>query len=58
MVDELLCELIAEMGITRETFYSACEKSSNHPVHHRIVAQILSVEDFSAFKRMMIKKNQ
>jgi len=58
MVDDLLCELIAEMAITREGFYSACEKSSNNPAHHRVVQQILSVEDFASFKRMMIKKNQ
>jgi hypothetical protein len=45
------------MGIDRDIFYSACEKSKSNPVHHRIVQQILSVDDFIAFKRMMIKKN-
>ena len=45
------------MDITREMFFSALETSSNHPVHHRITQQILSVDDFMSFKRMMIKKN-
>lgn len=27
IVDELLCELVAEMGITREQFTAACETS-------------------------------
>ena len=57
LVDELLCELIAEMGIDRDTFYNACKESNNNPTHHRVVQQILSVDDFMAFKRMMIRKN-
>lgn len=57
LVDELLCELIAEMGIDRDTFYAACERSNSNPTHKRVVQQILSVEDFVAFKRMMVKKN-
>ncbi len=57
LVDELLCELIAEMGIDRDIFYDACEKSKRNPSHYRVVQQVLSVEDFVAFKRMMIRKN-
>jgi protein-disulfide isomerase-like protein with CxxC motif len=53
----LLCELVAEMGITREQFKAACESSANNPTHHRIVQQILGVDDFESFKKMMIKKN-
>lgn len=37
LVDELLCELVAEMGITREQFKAACESSAANPTHHRIV---------------------
>jgi len=57
MIEELLCELVAEMGITREQFQSACTTSTRNPTHQRIVQQILSVDDFEAFKKMMIKKN-
>jgi len=45
------------MGIDRDTFYNACEKSNNNPTHRRVVQQILSVDDFMSFKQMMIKKN-
>ena len=45
------------MGIDRDIFYLACEKSKRNPSHYRVVQQILSVEDFVAFKRMMIRKN-
>lgn len=45
------------MGIDRDTFYGACERSSSNPTHKRVVQQILSVEDFVSFKRMMVKKN-
>lgn len=57
LVDELLCELVAEMGITREQFKAACESSASNATHSRIVQQILSVDDFESFKKMMIKKN-
>ena len=57
IVDDLLCELIAEMDITREQFFAALEQSSNNQNHYRITQQILSVDDFVSFKRMMIKKN-
>ena len=45
------------MGIDRDMFFVALEQSANNPVHHRITQQILSVDDFESFKRMMIKKN-
>ena len=57
IVDDLLCELIAEMGITREQFTAACEQSAGNTSQNRIVQQILSVDDFNSFKKMMIKKN-
>ena len=57
IVDELLCELVAEMGISFEFFKAACETSGSSPTNTRIVQQILSVEDFESFKKMMIKKN-
>ena len=45
------------MGISFEFFKAACETSGNSPTNTRIVQQILSVEDFESFKKMMIKKN-
>ena len=45
------------MDISREQFFSALESSASNPVHYRITQQILSVDDFVSFRRMMIKKN-
>ena len=57
LVEELLYELMAELEITQEQFYEACEKASNHPNHQSIVNQIMAVEDFIAFKKLMTKRN-
>ena len=45
------------MGISFEFFKAACETSGSSPTNTRIVNQILSVEDFESFKKMMAKKN-
>ena len=37
LVDDLLCELIAEVGIEREAFYEACELSTHHKTHYKLV---------------------
>jgi The ARF-like 2 binding protein BART len=57
LVDELLCELMAELDITQEQFLDACDKAQSDPLHKKIVNQILAVDNFMAFKRMMIKRN-
>ena len=35
----------------------ACDKAQADPKHARIVHQILAVDDFPTFKRMMVKRN-
>lgn len=57
MVDDLLGELMAELGVTQEQFMDACEKASGNPLHKKIVDQIIAVENFVAFKKLMIKRN-
>lgn len=37
LVDELLCELIAEVGIEREVFMEACQLSTHHKTHYKLV---------------------
>ena len=56
-MDELLCELIAELGVTDEQFMQACSKASENPIHKKIVDQLSAVDDFVAFKKLMVKKN-
>jgi len=36
----------------------ACHRAEKNPVHKKIVDQILAVENFMAFKRLMVKRNQ
>lgn len=35
----------------------ACEKASTNPLHKKIVDQITAVENFTAFKKLMAKRN-
>ena len=46
-----------ELGVTDEQFVGACEKAARNPVHKKIVDQIMAVDNFTAFKRLMIKRN-
>jgi The ARF-like 2 binding protein BART len=48
---------MAELDITQEQFLDACDKAQSDPLHKKIVNQILAVDNFMAFKRMMIKRN-
>lgn len=57
MVEDLLAELMAELGVTDEQFVDACKKASSSPIHKKIVDQIMAVDNFQAFKRLMIKRN-
>jgi protein-disulfide isomerase-like protein with CxxC motif len=56
-VDDLLGELMAELGVTEEQFMDACDKASTNPLHKKIVDQITAVENFTAFKKLMVKRN-
>ena len=60
IVEDLLQELMKELGVSDEQFVEACKKaeSSGNPIHKKIVDQILAVENFLAFKRLMVKRNQ
>ena len=36
----------------------ACDKAATNPLHKKIVDQITAVENFTAFKKLMVKRNQ
>ena len=57
LVEELLDHLLAELEISYEVFLEACEKASENPIHKRIVDQIIAVDNFIAFKKLMTKRN-
>jgi hypothetical protein len=48
---------MSELGVTDEQFVQSCEKASLNPIHKKIVDQIMAVDNFMAFKRLMIKRN-
>ena len=35
----------------------ACENAEKNPIHKKIVDQIVAVDNFMAFKRLMCKRN-
>jgi hypothetical protein len=35
----------------------ACDKASENPLHKKIVDQITAVDNFIAFKKLMVKRN-
>lgn len=57
MVEGLLEELMKDLGVTDEQFVLSCEKAAKNPLHAKIVDQILAVDNFIAFKKLMVKRN-
>jgi hypothetical protein len=57
MVDDLLTELMSELGVSQDQFMNACDKASLNPLHRKIVDQITAVDNFVAFKKLMVKRN-
>lgn len=46
-----------DLGVTDEQFVKACETAAKNPLHQKIVDQILAVDNYMAFKRLMVKRN-
>lgn len=57
LVEELIGELLAELGVDQDTFMQACAKAEKNPLHKKIVDQIVAVDNFVAFKKLMCKRN-
>ena len=57
LVEELIGELLAELGVSQEIFMAACQKAEANPIHKKIVDQIVAVDNFVAFKKLMCKRN-
>ena len=47
-----------ELGVTDEQFLQACDRAEKNPIHKRVVDQIMAVDNFIAFKKLMVKRNQ
>ena len=57
LVEDLIGELIAELGVTQEIFMDACKNAEGNAIHKKIVDQIVAVDNFVAFKKLMCKRN-
>ena len=57
MVDSKLEQFVKDLGIGSDVFVNACELASDK-VHKSIVKQLLAVENFLLFKKMMITRNK
>jgi hypothetical protein len=58
LVEDLLQELMAELGVSDTQFVEACQKAQENSIHKKIVEQIMAVDNFLAFKKLMVKRNQ
>merc|ERR1719171_3130434 len=57
MVDSLLDMHLEELGVTAEQFAAVCEAAASQQVGMEVLEQILAVDDFVSFKKMMVKRN-
>ena len=53
-----MATLLGEIGIDQKQFLAACHKARNNKNHWKIVKQILLVEDFEQFEKIMVKRNK
>ncbi|CAG9334924.1 CFAP36_2 [Blepharisma stoltei] len=58
MIDNLLENLLEEIGVTANLLLKVCEKGLKNRMHHRIFEQILACDNFLSFKKLMIKRNK
>jgi hypothetical protein len=58
VVENVLCTNLAELGLTPSDFAEICERSrSSSDISIEVVTQILAMDDFLTFKKLMIKRN-
>lgn len=57
LVETKLDGFCAEFGIDHDIFEQACSKISNQ-VHKKCIDQIIAVDNFLLFKKMMIARNK
>lgn len=58
LVESVLCSNLAEIGLTASDFADVCERSrQSSDISMEVVNQILAMDDFLTFKKLMIKRN-
>lgn len=57
LIDGLLTQHLAEIGVSEEAFVQACEHGRNNSASRQVFEQIMAVDDFLTFKKLMVKRN-
>lgn len=57
LVEAILDKFVTDLGIDPQVFVNACELASEK-IHKSIINQLLAVENFLLFKKMMIARNK
>jgi hypothetical protein len=57
LVDGLLSMHLEDMGCSLDQFAQLCESYGSTDVGKEVLEQILAVDDFISFKKMMVKRN-
>lgn len=50
--------MLNDIGISEDMFAEACIKSSSNPTHKMLLSEIMAVDNFLAFKKLMLKRNR
>lgn len=58
MLEKMIDQLMSDIGITEDQFYRMCKIGLANPSHRKIFHQILIIDDFRVFKKLMIKRNK
>jgi hypothetical protein len=59
LIDDLFTAHLLEVSVTPDQFNGFCQHglTTKQSLHHILIEQLLSVEDFLVFKAMMVKRN-
>jgi hypothetical protein len=57
-IEALITSNLGEVGVTVAMFYESCEKGAqSRDINRAVFERMLAMEDFSTFKRIMVKRN-
>jgi hypothetical protein len=57
LVEELLNGVMMELGVNESIIMLAFQQATENPVHTKILEQLLAVDNFITFKKLMVKRN-
>ena len=57
-IEALITSNLGELGVTMDVFYESCVKGRNgRDVNRTVFEKLVAMEDFSTFKKIMVKRN-